>query len=78
MKPPDDNERAQASGNHEMKPEGNRRHVMDERDCCVVCGVRLERTDSLHCTWPDGRVTMSAGACPGPAVSDQRKGNDHE
>jgi len=62
MKPPDDNERAQASGNHAMKPEGNRRHVMDERDCCVVCGVRLERTDALHC-YMAGRPGHHVGRC---------------
>jgi hypothetical protein len=53
-----------------MKPSRVRRHLWHVDDACCVCGVKRDgyqggRTGSLRYTWPDGRVTTSAGECPG-------------
>jgi len=52
-----------------MKPSRIRRHVWNERDVCIECGLRRDgysggHTGMTRYTTPDGQVRWRAGECP--------------
>jgi hypothetical protein len=60
-----------ATGRNVAGNERRRRHVWDDLDVCVECGLRRDgysggRTGMLMYTDQQGLVTYRAGECPGP------------